>query len=370
MRSSWAIAIALTIALGAWLASPYYLPAREAVINEGELSEASPTYEVLMRVQTRVSHAEPVRRELVLNGRSEASRRVILRAEIDARVIDLPLDKGDMVGAGALIASLDKRDKVAWEIRAAAMLKEYEIAYEASRRLGQKGFQAETQVARSLAQLEEARATLAQSRINLDHTSINASFAGVVEDRMVEVGDFVKVGDPIAEVVELDPLIVAADVPEMEFHRFVGQTTAQVVMVGFGRHEGRVHFLASEADPQTRTFHIEIELPNLALKLPAGITTEVHLAFDAEEAHRIEPSQLTLDDAGRIGIKTVNAVGLVAFEPAEIVKSDVDALWLAGLPDEVEVITLGQGFVKAGEKVETVREDSDAPEDDALLARQ
>lgn len=370
MRSSWMIAAGLSVALGAWLATPYVLPAKEIEPSEQDavLAKEASNQE-LMLVQTRLSVAEPVRRELVLNGRSEAARRVMLRAEIDGRIIGLPVDKGDVIAAGQEIAFLDQRDMKAWETRAFAMLKEREIEYEASRRLGQKGFQADTKVAQSFALLEEARATLLQSQIKLDHTSVEASFAGIVDDRMVEIGDFVQMGDPLAEVVELDPLIVAADVPESHYARFSKETEAEVSLSGFGRHTGRVHFLSSEADPETRTFRLEIELDNPDRKLPAGVTTEVFLAFDEEIAHRIEPSLLTLDDAGRIGVKIIDQLGQVSFETAQIVRSDVSSVWLAGLPDKIEIISIGQGFVKTGEKVRTVREGDEVQAEEALVAK-
>lgn len=369
MRSSWAIAAGLTLALGAWLATPYVLPAKEVEMAESETA-APAAGPVIMTVQTRLSRAQAVNREIVLNGRSEAARRVTLRAEIDARVVDLPKDKGDYVSAGAVVAALDERDKRAWEKRAAAMVREHEITYDAARKLGQKGFQAETKVAQALAQLEEARAILEQSRFGLDHATVEASFAGLLEDRLVEIGDFVKIGDPLAEIVELDPLTVTVDVPEMHYHRFTGKTSAQVQLAGFDKREGKVTFLSSEADPGTRTFHLEIELPNPDLSLPAGVTTQVSLAFEAEQAHPLPPSLLSLDDAGRIGIKYVDTAGHVLFSPAEIVKSSVDTIWLAGLPSEIEVITIGQGFVKPGETVKAVRVDDDEAETQPLLASQ
>ena len=368
MRSSWLIAAGLTVALAAWLSSPYVLPAKEVPEAENDPVVRSDA-DAAMKVQTRLSSAEEVRRELVLNGRSQASRRVTLRAEIDGRVINLPLEKGVSVGAGALIAELDQRDKQAWVDRASAMLEEQRIGYEAARKLGQKGFQAETKVAQARAQLEEARATLEQSRLQLDHCSIEASFAGVLEDRLVEIGDFVQKGDAVAEIVELDPLIVKADIPEMHYHHISGDTLAEVVITGFGTRTGKVRYVASEADENTRTFEIEIELDNPDFALPAGISAAVELAFNNEPAHRISPSLLTLDDAGRVGVKIVDALGIVAFKPAQIIKSDADHVWLAGLPDDIEIITIGQGFVRPGQKVDAVREEQADNGGDDLIAK-
>jgi multidrug efflux system membrane fusion protein len=69
-------------------------------------------------------------------------------------------------------------------------------------------------------------------------------------------------------------------------------------------------------------------------------------------AHRISAAMLVLADDGTLGIKAVDAEGIVRFHPARIVRSETDAVWLGGLPDELKVIVTGQGFVAAGEAVE------------------
>lgn len=357
MRSSFLIAVFLALGLGAWLASPYLLPAKEVESGAVEAVLDEPIEQPLFKVATRQSKAQTVTRELILNARSEAARRVMLRAEIDGRVVALPVAKGSMVEAGALVAELDQRDREAWRDMAAAMLKERELEFQAARRLGEKGFQAETRVAEALAQLEEAEATVRQREIAIEHGTIEASFAGILHSRPVEIGDFLQAGDPIGEIVELDPLVVAADVPEAQIHHLVGDVGARVEFQGFGVHEGRVRYLAREADRSTRTFRIEIELPNPDLLLPAGVSTRAILAFAETEAHPLPSSLLTLDDAGRIGIKAVDDDGIVAFHNARIIRTETDVIWLADLPAEIDVITVGHGFVAPGQHVTPVRED-------------
>jgi multidrug efflux system membrane fusion protein len=63
---------------------------------------------------------------------------------------------------------------------------------------------------------------------------------------------------------------------------------------------------------------------------------------------------LALDDAGLLGLKSVDGEGRVHFHPVHILKSGRDGLWVEGLPDTVELITIGQGFVRAGDHVKAV----------------
>jgi multidrug efflux system membrane fusion protein len=71
----------------------------------------------------------------------------------------------------------------------------------------------------------------------------------------------------------------------------------------------------------------------------------------AVRAHRISAASLVLADDGTVGIKAVDQGGIVRFHPARIVKAETGAVWLGGLPERLQVITTGQGFVAAGEKV-------------------
>src|SRR5690606_32345323 len=104
----------------------------------------------------------------------------------------------------------------------------------------------------------------------------------------------------------------------------------------------------------TRTFRVELAVPNPDNKLPAGMTAEIRLPAGESEAHFLSPALLSLDEQGNIGVKTVDEHDVVRFHEVEIIRSASDGVWVTGLPDEVTVITVGQGFVAVGEKVEPV----------------
>ncbi|MDX1541801.1 MAG: hypothetical protein R3349_10410, partial [Geminicoccaceae bacterium] len=124
------------------------------------------------------------------------------------------------------------------------------------------------------------------------------------------------------------------------------------------RVDGRIRYIASQAEPTTRTFRIELEVPNPKGRLPAGVSAELSIATDEVPAHPVPASLLALDDDGRLGIKSVTGDDRVRFHEAEIVRADGDRLWLAGLPEELRLITVGQGFVRDGDPVRPVDDGS------------
>jgi multidrug efflux system membrane fusion protein len=120
--------------------------------------------------------------------------------------------------------------------------------------------------------------------------------------------------------------------------------------------EGRLRYIGSQADPATRTFRVELEVPNQAEGFAAGLTAELRVVYGRMRAHRLPASLLALDEQGRVGVKAVDQNDQVVFHPAEIVRAEGDALWVAGLPERLRVITVGQGFVRAGEQVRPILE--------------
>jgi multidrug efflux system membrane fusion protein len=277
-------------------------------------------------------------------------------------VTELLKEKGDQVEAGEPLARLDHRDREASVLEAKASLDQRTIEYEAARTLGERGFQAETRVAEAKAALEFARYHLRGAEVELSHTEITAPFKGVLEEQPVELGTFVEVGDPIAQIVDLDPIVVATDVPEASIHWIKPGETATLRFVDGSLHEGRVRFVARQAKEQTRTFLVEIEVANPDLAIPAGTSTEVAVLLEPVPAHRVSPGILVLNDDGVLGIKAVDEASTVTFHAANIVRAEAGAVWLQGLPERLRIITVGQGFVSPGQSVEAT--------DEAALAAQ
>jgi membrane fusion protein, multidrug efflux system len=352
IKSSYLIAAAITAGLAAWIMSGQLgsgsAPARE------EATSVKEPHARVASVRVRESSAEPVSRELVVNARTEPLRAVELKAETSGRVVAIGPQRGEAVTAGQVLVSLDRRERDAMLSMAEAALRQRELEYEAATKLGAKGFQAETEVAEASAALEAARAEIERIRVEVDHTEIRAPFDGVLELRPVEIGDYVDAGDPIAMVIEQDPFLVVGDVSENDIGRLELGMAGEARMVTGRTVEGRLRYIASQSDPATRTFRIELEVPNPGGRFMAGVSAELEIAYGESPAHRVPASLLALNDAGVLGVKSVDGDGVVAFHPADIVRADGEAVWLAGLPERVRLITVGQGFVRAGDQVRPV----------------
>ena len=106
------------------------------------------------------------------------------------------------------------------------------------------------------------------------------------------------------------------------------------------------------ADPETRTFRVELEVPNEGYKLRSGVTAEITFKTNSVEAHFLSPAYLTLNDSGVLGLRAVDAENMVKFYPVRILADTPDGIWVQGLPETVRLIVVGQDFVRDGDKVQ------------------
>src|SRR5690606_2718769 len=108
-------------------------------------------------------------------------------------------------------------------------------------------FLSEAAIAEAEAQLESARAALATIRLEIQRTTIAAPFDGVIDERAVELGDFLNLGDPVATLVDIDPLIVAGDVGERQIHQLDVGSTGEATLLSGERVAGTVRYISPVA---------------------------------------------------------------------------------------------------------------------------
>ena len=351
-RQSLLTAVLLGAGLSAWLLSG----ASSDSNPDNHPEEIADSRASAVNVRVRTLSAESVVHEVVLHGRTEPARAVWLRAEIEGRVVEIGAERRARVEARDLIVRIDVRDRPALLIQAKAEVRQRELQYEASQKLSRQNFQSETDVAQALAHLEAARAELVRMQIELSNAAVRASFAGVLDERPVEVGDYVSPGDAIARVLEQDPMLVTGHVAQGEVHQIKIGTVGTAELVTGQSMQGKVTYVASESDEETRTFRVELEIPNPDRELVSGVTGEIRIPTQTFTAHFVPPSLLSLNDTDELGIKIVNQDSVVEFRRAHIVRATTSGLWITGLPETVRIITVGQGFVRAGDQVRIVDE--------------
>jgi multidrug efflux system membrane fusion protein len=346
------IAIAIAAAIVLWFASGLFGSDRSAVSQTAAEEDAAT--DTATRVQVVESVAQDRRGSVVIRGRTAAKRAVQVRAETQGAVVELPVEKGERVKKDQVLCRLKLEARGAQLAEAQAVMRQRKLEYDASRQLAERGYRAATTAAGSKAAYDAASARLKQMQIEVSQTEIKAPFDGVFDERPVEVGDYMRMGDICGMVVELDPLLIVGQVAEDRVNTLSIGAKGHARLVTGDEIDGVITFVAKTADPETRTFRVELSVPNADFAMRSGVTAEIIVPSNAIAAHRIPSAVITLDDKGVIGVRTVNADGVVEFSRVELVDDTPDGLWVSGLPPKVTLITVGQDYVKEGEKVVAV----------------
>lgn len=365
MNRSIIIAVIIAIAVTAWIASGQMDKFSGSTGNDAEAStktdgvnaltstedDAPEKKKKLTGVRVQTFTAKPREQEVIVHGKTEAFRVVELKAEISGRVKKVHVDDGDRVKAGDPIVSFDVKDNKAKLLEAEALVRQRQIEHKAAKSLNKKGFSSTTTLASAKAQLDSANAKATGMRIRLEDLVVTAPFDGYIEHRTAEVGDFFKDGDEITTIVDSNPLLVTGQISELQVNSIEvgGKGTARLVT---GEEiSGEITFVSNMADAATRTFRIELEVPNANNKLRNGVTAEISIKTKSVDAHFISPALLTLDDTGLLGLRAVGANDIVEFYPIKILSDTPQGVWVAGLPETINLITVGQDFVREGDQV-------------------
>ncbi len=351
------VVVVLLLWLGSGIFSNESTPQEHAALAAQKQKTTLVGNAELKRVRVREVRSEARTRFLVLRGRTKSKRAVDVKAEIAGKIILRPVERGMYVEQGDLLCevAVDDRDVAVAEAKAA--LADAQIEYQGSLKLKKQGLLSDIGIAGADARLEAARAQLHRQVLNLERTKITAPFAGVVEDLQMNAGDYATPGASCATLIELDPMLISADVTEAEVENLIagnhvfGRTSV-------GRElEGVVTFVGKQSDPVTRTYPVEITVNNGDYSIRSGLTVNVRIGLGEVQAHQISPALFTLGDAGEIGVRILDSADRVVFQTIQILEDGVDGVWITGLPSMTRLITVGQEFVSDGEQVEPVYTD-------------
>jgi len=230
------------------------------------------------------------------SGFTEADKFINVRAEIGGRVISTPFKQGDHVKEGDLLCQL----------------------YIAGR---------------------EA------------YPKIVAPFSGYLESLNVDKGDYLNTGGICASLIDSNPMLLIADIAEKEIADIDVGANSMARLISRKEVQGKVSFIATSADKNTRTFRVEIQVDNKDRTIRDGVSAEIFIESKKVLSHKISPAILSLNDQGKLGIRTVDENNAVEFKEIQILEDTTEGLWVSGLSENERIITLGQEYVFQGQTV-------------------
>lgn len=363
MRGTYITAAVMAVMIVLWLVSGQIgrepAPEHPTLAEANQVLAAGSQDATPVKVRARVINASPQTQELVIRGKTENKRSLIVKSETAGRVLARPVERGTAVNTGDLLCQLADDDRSASLEEAKEALNQARIDYEGSLKLKERALLSESSVAQARARVAATEAQVIRRQLDIERAHIRAPFPAIVEDVNVEIGDYVTPGNACVSLIDMDPMLLVGRVSERDVHELeVGQ--AATGLLSDGRTvTGQLKFIGQQSDPGTRTYAIEVEVPNPDLALRSGITARIRMPTSTVMAQKVSPAIFSLDDEGKIGVRTVNELGRVEYHLIQILRDDGDGVWVTGLPEVATVITVGQELVIPGQTVQVTYEPGD-----------
>ena len=353
-------ALAVLVGVGAWVATGEFSSVGSAQ-NEAPPKPAETAAEVKAPLKTvavvtppHVEHARSIR----ISGHTDAEKRVTLATRVMGVIQSLPVKQGERVERGDLVMRLDATDKEAAIRMAESVVAQRQAEASAAERLVAGGNAPKLQADQARAALATAKSQLETARAELAQYEIRAPYNGLIDRVPVQRGSTILAGAEVATLINLDPLLAIGEVSERDLRYLKLGNEAEIQLVDGKTVKGTLRYISRDASSATRTFRIEVAIPNEDKALPAGMTAEIRLLADPTDSVTLPRSVVTLSADGDLGIRAVDKDNKVVFFPIDLVDDTPNGLVLAGIPADARVIVAGQDLVTEGDEVKPVEADA------------
>ena len=213
-----------------------------------------------------------------------------------------------------------------------------------------KNLRAEVEISQSRARLATAKSNLAVLRDQLRKSTIKAPADGWLETMHLEAGEQIAAGAAAATILDMAEVTVIVAVPQTNIGQVSVGDPVRIDVAGVGVRTGAVSKIASITSSTTRTFDVEVSVPNEARALRAGMTVEASIDVGFQPAFGMSPAHLSVAGDGSLTAK-IDDGGMVRVVPVELVRSGAEQVFVSGLADGARLLTFGQAFVEDGDDV-------------------
>jgi membrane fusion protein, multidrug efflux system len=306
--------------------------------------------------------------DIQLSGEIQAEKNVGLAFRIGGRVTERPVNVGDRVAAGQVIArlapTLEQNALAAAKAALEAARGEVNTARNAFARQEQlmaQGFTTRPRFDQALkaqdaaqAQLEDAEAQVELAQDRLGFTELRAGVAGIVTARYVEPGEVVQPGQVVVQLAREDGRDAVFNVPARLLETQAGGSTIRVALAEAPAVSalGQVREVAPQADPVTRTFQVRVGLqdPPEAMQLGSTVVGTLEVRSDAVVSipasaltqQGLSPAVWVVDPAK--STVSLRVVDVLRFDPGQVVVSQ-------GLEPGEIIVSAGIQALHVGQRI-------------------
>jgi membrane fusion protein (multidrug efflux system) len=353
-NSSWlrrnAVKAVIVLAAIAILIGIVKMPAKK---KDAPPTEAPPVNVTVMTVTAEPQLADTFDLPAVV----EPNRIVTVSAEVGGRIEHIPPEEGSRVNAGDLLIQLNT-DLILPEFESAkAQVERDQIEFDRMTNLAKGSAATQRELDNATSQLAISKARLEGIRARLERTSILAPNSGVLNDLLIEEGEYIDTGKPVAELVDTDTIKVVVEIPERDIAFFAVSEKAEIFAETKGQTRslaGTISFISELADPQTRSTRTEIIMDNKDRLLRSGQIVRVRLTRRILKDAVMIPLLAVIPMEDGMAVYVTNSteaqrrqveLGIIRGDRVQVTR---------GLEPGDQLIVAGHRFVAPGQKVNVV----------------
>jgi membrane fusion protein (multidrug efflux system) len=318
-------------------------------------------------VETAEAAVQQVVDKFEVVGTIEADEAASIVSEIDAAVIELPFEEGSAVKRGRLIAHLDDSQLAAEVARTEALRAQSQVSYDRVKAVVDQGAGSLQNLDDAAAALKVAESNLAMAKARFAKTHIVAPFDGIVGSRRVSVGTFLRMGDKITEMANIDNIRVTFLAPESFLAQLNRGAEVTVSTPAFPDHRvnGKIIAIEPVIDPETRNVRIVARVPNPDQKLKPGMSANIAAVLDVRPNAVTIPSEAVFATGNQSFVFVIQPDSTVAQVGVKLGTRMSDVVEVVGgLEPGAQIVRAGHQKLYQGARVLAVASQNQQPVSD------
>jgi membrane fusion protein (multidrug efflux system) len=289
---------------------------------------------------------------------------VWVKAEVSGQVVEVLVQEGEAVEKGQVLIQLDDRDYKARLSRIEANYQLAKLEYERTSALVRKKVMSPAELDKISTQLKDLEAQVNEVQLALNRTQIISPICCLLNETKANRGDFVGVGDPVARILQLDPVKVTVGVPESDVAAVFDLTEAEVIIEALNKRrvKGTKVFLSRMPRTLARLYDLELMVPNPDGKILPGMFVRVDLVKAVYRQALSVPLYAVITQADRSFVY-VEENGRARRRDVELgILVGWEVQVASGLKQGERVIIVGHRFLDDDQPVNVIKNVSDARE--------
>jgi RND family efflux transporter MFP subunit len=292
-----------------------------------------------------------------LPGQVEPYEDVQIKAEVPGQVVKVLVEEGQAVKKGQVLIQLDDRDYRSRLERIEANYRLAKLAYDRTIALANKKVTSLSNLDTTEAQLKDIKAQVREAELALSRTRITSPICCLCNEINAKKGDFVSVGDPVARIIQIDPIKVVVGVPESDVAAVFDLTQAEVIIEALEKYrvKGKKVFLSRQPRTLARLFDLELRVPNPEGRILPGMFARVELVKQVFNQALAVPlyAVISQSDEHIVFVENEGRAERRKIELGPLIGWQVQVT--SGLSPGEKVIVVGHRLLDNGQEVEVIK---------------